>query len=762
MTQRHHHAQNVQPQAKLLPLAALMLAGSLTSPQPAAAQEGPAEGTLKTVTVRDKQESPTQAKESLLVKKSGIAKGNQALKDIPQTVTVMTEKLMNDRNLDDLREVLKTTSGVTFLAGETGEEDVRMRGFSLQQAGDIYVDGLRDAPLIERDTFNLDRVEVLKGSASMLFGKGSTGGVVNQVNKQPFLMDQNEVNLTVGNGNARRLTGDFNKQTGEDSALRINAMVHKANNWGAAVDKKGAAASYRWGIGERDEFTASLYHLETDGRPLYSHPWMVDNGTSTNAGPRNSGANSSGTLVPVLDAKNFYGMASDHLRTETNHGTLAHKHRFDQDSELKTTVRMGHYSRDLLGTQVGFKNLTSLFGLKDSTELSRNPKARFGDSDVLQAQSDYTNKFQALGLQHNLIAGVDYSHEKAHRNNSATLGLLTPYVSTLVGTPNNGIGINDNRAMNPTMSFKSENWGAYVQDTLQLGHDIQLQGGLRVERFTAAYTDAQGYSVDLSKTLASPRIGALWQPNASSTYYTSWGTSYNTSGDTYLYGVGTSLAPLTLQGNPQSLKPNANLTTLNTPPEKSRNFEVGGKWELFEGKSLLGLAFFHSEKYNERNTDVDSATNQFLLSGKRHATGLEFNFAGRLSPAWEMFYNHTWIPTARIDVSSATGNMKQGDRPGLTPEHSASLWSTYRVAPLWRVGAGLNYRGKQTPLINATLTTQAFTTVDAMVEHTLTDNTVLKLNVSNLSNKLYIDQVYSSFYIPGTPRRVELSLKTLF
>ncbi|OYU30583.1 MAG: TonB-dependent siderophore receptor [Comamonadaceae bacterium PBBC2] len=759
MTQRRNHAPNTLPTATLLPLAALMLAGSLSSPQTAAAQEANAEGTLKTVTVRDKQESPTQAKESLLVKKSGIAKGDQALKDIPQTVTVMTEKLMNDRNLDDLREVLKTTSGVTFLAGETGEEDVRMRGFSLQQAGDIYVDGLRDAPLIERDTFNLDRVEVLKGSASMLFGKGSTGGVVNQVNKQPFLMDQNEVNLTVGNGNASRLTGDFNKQTGEDSALRINAVVHKADNWGAAVDKKGAAASYRWGIGERDEFTASLYHLETHGRPLYSHPWMVDNGTSTNGG---SGANTKGTLVPVLDAKNFYGMASDHLRTDTTHGTLSHKHRFDQDSELKTTLRYGQYSRDLLGTQVGFKSLTQLSDLNDNTALKRSPKARFGDSDVLQAQSDYSSKFQALGFQHSLIAGVDVNHENARRNNSATTGLPTPYADSLVGTPNNGVGITDSRVLASTMSFKSQNLGTYVQDTVQWTDEIKLQGGLRVEHFSTTYTDAQGYSVDLSKTLASPRIGALWQPNANSTYYTSWGTSYNTSGDTYLYGVGTSLAPLTLQGTPQTLKPNANLTTLNTPPEKSRNFEVGGKWELFEGKSLLGLAFFHSEKYNERNTDVDSATNQFLLSGKRHATGLEFNFAGRLSPAWEMFYNHTWIPNARIDVSSATGNMKQGDRPGLTPEHSASLWSTYRVAPLWRVGAGLNYRGQQTPLINASIHTAAFTTVDAMVEHTVSDNTVLKLNVSNLSNKLYIDQVYSSFYIPGTTRRVELSMKTLF
>ncbi len=749
MTQRHDHANNTLPPAKMLPLAAMMLAGSIGAAAPALAQDATTEKTLKTVTVKDTAESPTAAKESLLVKKTGIAKGNQEIKDIPQTVTVLTEKLMSDQNMDDFRKVLKATAGVTFLAGETGEEDVRMRGFSLQQAGDIYVDGLRDAPLIERDTFNLDRVEVLKGSASMLFGKGSTGGVVNQVNKQPFLMDQNEVNVTVGSGNTRRLTGDFNKQTGEDSALRINAMVHKADNWGAEVDKKGVAGAYRWGIGERDEYSVGLYHLETDGRPLYAHPWMVSNGGTTNNGPRNSGANSTGTLIPVLDAKNYYGMASDYLRSETTHLTFTHKHRFDQDSELKTSVRAGQYSRDLLGSQVGFRNLTQLSGLNGSTELSRSPKARYGESELLQVQSDYSGTFQWLGHKHSLIAGLDFYDENADRNNNHTTGLSNPVIT--VGSPNNGVGITDPRVKAPSLFFKSQTVGAYVQDTLQLTEQVKLVGGVRLEHFSVDYRDVQNYTVNKSETLASPRLGAIWQPDASTTYYTSLGTSYNTSGDTYSYGVGTSLAP-----------GNANVTTLNTPPEKSRNFEVGGKFELFEGKSLLGVAVFRSEKYNERNTDVDSAANQYLLSGKRHATGMEFNFAGRITPAWEVFYNHTWIPDARIDVSSATGNMKQGDRPGLTPKHSASLWSTYVVAPMWRVGAGLNYRGKQSPLINSTISTQAFTTVDAMVERTLSDSTVLKLNVSNLSNKLYIDQVYSSFYVPGAPRRVELSLKTLF
>ncbi|MEG2632854.1 MAG: TonB-dependent receptor plug domain-containing protein, partial [Comamonas sp.] len=179
----------------LLPLGALMLAASVGSWAQAPAAP---EATMGTVTVREAAE--VQSKDTLLIKQTTVGKGKQDIKDIPQSVTVFTERLMSDRNQDDFREVLRTTAGVTFQAGETGEEDVRLRGFSLGQAGDIYVDGMKDAPLYERDTFNNDRVEVLKGSASMLFGKGSTGGVVNQVNKAPLLIDQHEISYTLGTG----------------------------------------------------------------------------------------------------------------------------------------------------------------------------------------------------------------------------------------------------------------------------------------------------------------------------------------------------------------------------------------------------------------------------------------------------------------------------------------------------------------------------------------------------------------------------------
>ena len=729
---------------QLIPLAAMILAGSLTVGAQEKGQISESEKTLQMVVVKDALESPTQAKDNFLVKKSGIAKGQQDIKDIPQTVTVMTEKLMDDRNLDDFREVMKVTAGVTFQAGETGEEDVRMRGFSLAQAGDIYVDGMRDVPMTERDMFNVDRVEVLKGSASMLFGKGSTGGVVNQVSKQAFLMDQNEVNLTVGSGNLKRLTGDFNFQTGSDAALRLNVMTHQADNWGAKVDKKGVALNYRWSIGYSDEYSVSFYNLESNSTPLYNHPWLLSTPTG------------SATLIPVLPANNYYGLTSDYLKTETTHASFSHTHRFDPNAELKTTLRHGQSERNLLGTQIGWMAGTTLDSINDATVIRRNaPKSRHGKSEITQLQSDFVTSFTSMGFKQNLIAGFDYFDETAKRNNAAIAGLPAyTALTTKVGTPNDGASVNTNREI-PMSQFQAHTTGLYAQNTVHLNEVFKVIGGLRLDHFEAAYSDTNDRQFNMAESLVSPRMGAIWQPSDGISYYASYGTSYNTSADTYQYAINLGLT-------------GSQVTLANTPPEKSRNLEVGAKFDVFDKKGLLGISAFKSEKYNERNTDVDSVANQFLLSGKRHANGLELNIAGRLSPKWEVFYNHTFIPNARIDESSqklsssGTGAQVKGDRPGLTPRHSASLWSTYIIAPQWRIGGGLNYRSEQNPDGQRIYTAKAFTTVDLMAERTMNDSTLVKLNITNLTNLLYVDQLYRGFYIPGVGRRAEISLKKMF
>ncbi len=719
----------------MLPLGALMLAASVSS----WAQTAPAAtATLSTVTVKDSAE--VQSKDTLRVKKTTVGKGKQDIRDIPQSVTVFTEKLMNDRNQDDFRDVLRTTAGVSFQAGETGEEDVRLRGFSLGQAGDIYTDGMKDAPLYERDTFNLDRVEVLKGSASMLFGKGSTGGVVNQVNKAPLLMDQHEASYTLGTGSEHRITGDFNFKTGENAALRLNAMLHNSKNSGATQDKRGIAPTFSWGIGTRDEFSIGLYYLDVQGRPKYNSPWI----------------NNNGHIVPTLSAKNYYGLNSDHLNTSSQYATLGHIHRFGDGGEVQTRLRHGQYERDLLASVIRFGTpITALDQINSATPLTRSSKGRIGDSTMTQLQSDYTNSLKLGGMQHDILAGFDYYRDSANRNSSyanpAGNSSATNGLGASVGTPNNGAWAPDTRAPVAYNTFKAQNVGLYLQDTMALTSTVKLVGGLRYDHFKAIYRNADGSLGDeVSDGLWSPRVGALFQPDELSSYYVSYGSSFNTSADTYQFG--------NVSANTGSLA--------DTPAEKSRNIEIGGKWELFERRALLGVAAFYSEKYNERNTDPDNPG--YLLSGKRHATGMEFNLAGRITPKWEIFMNHTWIPSAKIDQSTTVlaanggGAQVKGDRPGLTPKHSGSVWSTYAVTSQVRAGAGLTYRSAQNPEGSRALQAKSFATMDAMVEYSFDDKTSLKLNVTNLTNKLYADTLYRGFYGAGAARTVQLTLKSRF
>lgn len=713
-----------------LPLGAAMLLASAGS----FAQTPPATGVqLPTVTVKESAE--IQNKDTLKPTTTTIGKGKQALRDIPQSVTVFTERLMNDRNQDDFRDVLRSTAGVTFQAGETGEEDIRLRGFSLGQAGDIYIDGMKDAPLYERDTFNNDSVEVLKGSASMLFGKGSTGGVVNQVNKMPLLMDQHEASYTLGTGQQHRLTGDFNFLTGENAAFRINALVHDEKNFGAKQRKLGIAPTYSWGVGTRDEFSIGLYALDIQGRPLYDHPWFLD-------GQR---------IVPSLPARNYYGLASDKLDSSAQYVTLAHTHRFDNNGELQTRLRHGRYERDLLASAVRFAAGTTRDNLNGDTVVTRSAKGRLGISELTQLQSDYTNTFAWGGRKHAVIAGVDLYRDDARRDQRYTGTGTMP--NTTVGTPNDGAVRPTPRGAPTFNTFDASNLGLYAQDTVSITDTVKLLGGLRYDRFKASYHTPTELSNRRSDGLWSPRLGVIYQPNESSSYYASYGTSYNTSGDTYQFG-------LSFNNNTER--------TANTPPEKSRNFEIGGKFDLWGKRALLGIAAFYSEKYNERNTDPDSAAAQELLSGKRHAAGMEVNLAGRITPKWEVFFNHTWIPSARIDESnvvpaaSGGGAQVKGDRPGLTPRHSGSLWTTYAVAPQWRLGLGVNYRGEQNPEGQRAMTADSFAVFDAMVEYTVDEKTSIKLNVTNLTNKLYADTLYRGFYGPGAARAAQLTLKTRF
>jgi len=699
-----------------------------------------AEKTLSTVTVREKAET-AEGKDSLRATETSIGKGKQQLRDIPQSITVVTEKQLDDRNLDTVKDALKQTAGITFQAAEGGEEDIRLRGFALSTTGDIFVDGLRDPAFYDRDTFNLDRVELLRGSASMLFGRGSTGGAVNLVNKVPRLMDENQIDMTVGSHNHRRVVGDFNQQTGESSALRVSAMKTTADNNGAgsSIDKQGMAGSYRWGIGERDEFTASLYRLENNNGINYGMPWIKP----TSASPA-----SATTLLPVSPTSN-YGMASDYNNGTATYATLAHTHRFDGDTELTTRVRQGSFTRDQRASTIRTSAALNTFG--PSTALTRGTQNKIQDLDTLYVQSDLSSKFTAWGVKHEVLSGVDVAREQktvyAARTAAQGLGgvdLVKP--NTTVGTPDDGAWVNEaSRALRVNNQYTATAWGVYAQDLVQVAPHWKLLGGLRYDRLKGNYDSfaapANGanavngamsnYQMEVGEW--SKRVGAMFQPSERESYHFSAATSFNTSGDAYSLGAGNK----------------------DTPPEQSINLELGAKLDSADKNFSTRYALFQSTKLNERNTDP-LQPGVTVLSGRRHAAGLEADITGRLSPRWEVFGSFMWMPVAKIDVGGQ-GAEAAGSRPSLTPRVSATLWNTYQINGQWRVGAGLNHRGAQTPNRNPGWEAPAFTTADVMAEYRYDEQLTFKGNVSNLTNKLYADQLYSGHYVPGAGRLVQVT-----
>lgn len=686
-------------------------------------------------------------KDSVQAVTTSIGKGTQELRDIPQSLTVVTERLIDDRNLDTLKEALHNTAGISFLAAEGGEEDIRLRGFSLQSTGDIFRDGQRDPAFYERDTFADDRMEVLRGAASMLFGRGSTGGAVNQVSKGPLLFGRSEVGLTVGSRGYLRGTADLHIRLGENAAARVNAMLTQADNGGERIDRQGLAVAAGWGIGTRNEFQASLYHLDNNNGIHYGLPFLTPSTGSTRR-----------VLIDV-PAGHYYGAASDYNRGGADLATLTHIHRFGPGSLLKTTLRSGRFDRDLRASAIRFAaaNLQPdglpVTGdtISAATVLNRGSQVKIQTLETLTLQSDYSGRFQALGLQHKLLAGLDAARDTFE--NFGASALTKP--RTTLGTPNDGATADEaGRVLTNNRSFDATSLGLYAQDLVQLAPAWKLLLGLRWDRFSGDYSTPQiGNTAPTrrsrSDALWSKRVGLLYQPTAFSSFHFSYGTSFNTSGDAYQYdALGT-----------------------NTPPEGSVNYELGSKLDLADGNLSLRFALFHSVKNNERNRDSETvnATN-YVLSGQRHAAGLEIDVAGRINPQWEVFLSYAWIPDAKVDkgadqingagivtcVNCSLQGEPVGVRPGLIPRHSGTVWTTYQLTPQWRIGGGINARSGMSPYQVTSFEAPSYVTADLMAEYSVGD-LAFKLNLSNVTDKLYADMLYRGHYIPGKPRTVQLT-----
>ena len=655
---------------------------------------------------------------------TNIGKTQQLPRDIPQSVTVVPESLMHDRGADTFREALRNVPSITFNAGEGGRigDNITLRGFSV--VGDLYLDGIRDIAQYNRDTFNAEQIEVLRGSSSMLYGRGSTGGIINQVSKVPTVVDRTVLGLTLGQYNYARATVDSNQVVGENVAVRITAMRTRSDSFRDDVktDRTGVAPSVRWGIGTANEFQVSHYHLQYDDIPDYGVPYF----------------NGKPLAVPVTT---FYGLAdANYQRDKADISTLSYTHQFNAQSSIRSVIRAADYHRDLFAVAPRLAAGTTF--ITDATVITRQRQARGGDERTLTSQTDYNGKFEAWGFKNQVLLGAEVVREDASRwNYVQAIGVTNP--ATTVGNPNSRPTLAPNYFSSVTrtgeVSYKADTVGLYGQETLELTSQWKLVFGARYDNFKADYERAAPAGpLNRTDRVWSTRAGVLFQPDDFATYYAAYGTSFNPSGELYsLDDRGT-----------------------NTPPEKNRNIEMGAKWELFDGNLSFRTALFRSEKTNERNTDLAVSVAENLLSGKRHTNGFEVEAAGRITPDWEVFAGaaRMW---AKIDAATGQQANTLGKIPINTPEYTMSLWSVYKLTENWRVGAGLEAIGKRYGNATDTVEVPAYTRSDWMISYEK-NAYVVRLNILNAFDRKIYEGVYQGHVVPGTTRTALMTFEYKF
>ncbi len=709
--------------SKLRPLGALVAGLAFCDPSLAADKDAPKkdDGTLPAVEVTASKDAS-----AYVATKTRVGKVEQDPHDIPQAVTTVTSTLLQEQQASSLQEAMRNVSGISFNAAEGGRagDNMNLRGF--YTFGDMYLDGIRDTAQYNRETFNLEQIDVLRGAGAMLFGRGQAGGVINQVTKTPLEYDQYRLNGSLGSHGYQQFSADLNKGLTEDTGIRVNLMDRSEGSWrsnpmsGAepTIKRTGAAVSLALNQSQANRFWVNHYQIRTRDNPDYGIPF------------------NSTARAPQGPADYFWGTSRTFDNSDTGISTLVHEMRISADTVWRNQLRHASYERS-------YWAIAPEAAISATASAGRQNKTRMLDYQTTTLQSDLSTKKQWLGMNHQLLGGFEYLRE-----DSARQGLLAGTAPALY-TPWQGSGLSRNR-------FSGDSYSAYAQDTIEFLPNWKLTLGARHDKMDASFAATSGTNPTMvpwasSFSEWSYRSSLSFHPNDESHYYAAWSDSFSPTADLYQLG-------------------SAN------PAERSNVIELGAKYILLNGDLALRGAIYRADKDWERNTDLESTS--AILTKKRRTDGFEVEVAGRITRNWEVFSGLALMDATILKVADGAATIFEGKRARNTPRYTFNLWTTYKLDEHWRVGGGVEAKGDRDAFSPTTKTTDAsyltrivdengnykpnsipsYYRVDALLTYEQPKWT-LKLNVKNVLDKLYYDSIYDNggFTVPGTRRTVILT-----
>ena len=668
------------------------------------------------------------------------------LQDVPQSVTVLNRNLLQSEGVSSLSDALKNVPGITIGGAEGGQigNNINLNGFTART--DIYLDGFRDRGQYYRDTFALDSVEVLMGPSSMLFGRGSTGGAINQVSKKAGLTPGVSASLSETTNGLTRGTADLDGPLSDISAFRLSLMGQEGSTSTrekTTVEDYGAAPTYSWGIGTDTQVNISGLIQHNNDRPDYGQPPL-------NGQPAKVGYDT------------VYGYSSDRTIQDVRAVSGEVKHKFADGITLRDQVQFNGVDTDAIETApqgigtVNNKGYAALTPVAVSTlplsalAVQLQSHDRVIHDRSLFNQAEASGELTVSGFKNEWLVGTEFGHDDyANQGLSRTgscngVALKTGFTAcTTLLSPGYTASPALPEVPGNLAGGKADTEAGYVSDTLTLVPQLKLVGGVRYDNFAATITNSVNSantagatafpSLNQTVSYASVRGGVIYQPQKWQSYYASYSTSFDPSLEQLTSTTG---------------------LTQPLPPENNKAYEVGGKWDVLHDQLDLTAAAFQITQYNSRSQNSD---NTYTANGTIRVNGWRLGASGKITRRWQVFAGYSHLD-AKIINAVAVGT--QGMQPANTAPDSATLWSTYDVGHGIEVGGGAIYLGKRWLNNTDTVSVPGYTRVDATVAWRQAHYDI-RLNVFNLTDARYYDSLIQSDggrAVPGTGRTAMISL----
>ncbi len=641
--------------------------------------------------------------------------------DVPQSISVISEEKIQSRGFSSIGDVIQTTPGITVGQGEGHRDQITIRGQNT--TADFFIDGLRDDVQYFRPLYNLEQIEILRGSNAMIFGRGGGGGVINRVTKTPKPgSDFYGVRASVDSLGAFSASADGNFTLSDQSALRLNGFFESLNNHRDFYE------------GERFAINPTLaWEAGPDTKLNLFYEYVDDDRTVDRGVPSLNGA-----PIRGFD-ETFFGDPDFNRTTLQAHIFRARlDHTFANNWSFNGTAQFADYDKlyqNLYPVRFDNSNLNvTLDGYRDMT-----------DRENLILQGNLVGTFETGNLRHLLLFGAEYGDQSTAngREDALFADSQDDQISFVFSDP----------LQIPAVSFpalvrdRSSDVGfasVYVQDQIDIGDHFKLIGGLRYDRFNVDVVDQievadgagdgnDGFLGRVDEEV-SPRLGLIYKPKENISIYSSYSQSFlPRSGDQFL---------------------TLSLTSEALGPEEFRNYEAGIKWDLLDDLSVTA-AIFRLDR--ESGTTVDPTNpDRTILIGSR-TEGLEFQLSGHLTENWIFDIGYSYLDGQErgrvVGSTLANRNLAQ------VPDHKISIWSRYELTDRLDIAGGILHQASQYASISNAVALPDFTRIDAAAYYDVSETVRLQLNLENLLNADYFPDAHNDNNIStGKPRAARLTL----